>query len=136
MAAATPARDDRGPVQTPWNAPWKDWSEGYPRTGYFTPGCVRGRHLAREPVVMSRRRRRRRRRPRPRLLNRLFVYSAGRAIVPRDAPPTQICSPTAQNTQKPTPTKETTKGGGRLRGCWFLCILGCWATYLCCWGIS
>ena len=29
----------------------------------------------------------------------------------RDAPTTQICSPTAQNTQKPTPTKETTKGG-------------------------
>ena len=34
-------------------------SEGYPRTGYVTPGCVRGRHLAREPVVLSRRRRRR-----------------------------------------------------------------------------
>ena len=33
-------------------------SEGYPRTGYVTPGCVRGRHLAREPVVLSRRRRR------------------------------------------------------------------------------
>ena len=35
-------------------------SEGYPQTGYFTPGCVRTRHLAMEPVVMSRRRRRRR----------------------------------------------------------------------------
>ena len=34
-------------------------SEGYPRTGYFTPGCVRGMDLAREPVVLSRRRRRR-----------------------------------------------------------------------------
>ena len=32
-------------------------SEGYPRTGYVTPGCVRGRHLAREPTVLSRRRR-------------------------------------------------------------------------------
>ena len=38
-----------------------------------------------------------------------FAYSAGRATVSRDAPTTQICyicSPTPQNTQKPTPTKE------------------------------
>ena len=44
------------------------------------------------------------------LLNRLFVYSAGRAIVSRDAPTTQICSTTALNTQKPTPTKEAAFG--------------------------
>ena len=84
-------------------------------------------------------------------LNWLFVYSAGRAIVSRDGQTTQICCPTAQNTQKPTPTKESTKGGGRRRrpppfveaaegrllcGCWFLCILCCWATYLCCLAIS
>ena len=28
----------------------------------------------------------------------------------RDAPATQICNPTAQNTQKPTPTKEVAFG--------------------------
>ena len=38
----------------------------------------------------------------------------------RDGQTTQICCPTAQNTQKPTPTKEAAfgrlhKGGGRLR---------------------
>ena len=38
----------------------------------------------------------------------------------RDAPTTQICSPAAQNAQKPKPTKEAAfgrlhKGGGRLR---------------------
>ena len=80
-----------------------------------------------------------------------LFYSAGRAIVSRDGQTTQICCPTAQNTQKPTPTKESTKGGGRRRrpppfveaaegrllcGCWFLCILCCWATYLCCLAIS
>ena len=35
-----------------------------------------------------------------------LFYSAGRAIVSRDGQTTQICCPTAQNTQKPTPTKE------------------------------
>ena len=44
-----------------------------------------------------------------------LFYSAGRAIVSRDGQTTQICCPTAQNTQKPTPTKESTKGGGRRR---------------------
>ena len=33
------------------------------------------------------------------------------AIVSRNAPTTQICSPTTQNTRKPTHTKESTKGG-------------------------
>ena len=72
------------------------WAPGKP--GFVLPGSFRG-------LVCSK--------IRPRLLNRLLVYSAGRAIVSRDAPTAQICSPTAQNTQKPTPTKETTKGGGR-----------------------
>ena len=53
--------------------------------------------------------------------NRLFVYSAGRAIVSRDGQTTQICCPTAQNTQKPTPTKEAAFGRPPL---WFpLCVL-------------
>ena len=64
------------------------WVPGKP--SFFLPGSFRG-------LVCSK--------IRPRLLNKLFVYSAGRAIVSRDAPTTQICSPTAQNTQKPTPTK-------------------------------
>ena len=40
-----------------------DRSEGYPRAGYVTPGGMRGRDLATEPVILSRRRRRRRRPP-------------------------------------------------------------------------
>ena len=40
--------------------------------------------------------------------NRLSAYSNGRTIVSRDAPKTQICSPTAQSIQKPTTTKKPT----------------------------
>ena len=83
---------------------------------------------------------------------RLF-YSAGRAIVSRDGPSPHkhVAQGDAQNTQKPTPTKEAAEGRlhkgrrapsapaplcGFLCGCWFLCILCCWAAYLCCLAIS
>ena len=61
-----PPRDPHGSLTPiPGRGGVRCRSEGYPRTGYVTPGCVRGGHLAREPVVMSRRRRRRRRLTRP-----------------------------------------------------------------------